>query len=82
MKSNASNLIRFTVHLKRARRFIKNCQDKLGEFYCVDELEKAWYAGDEEYSEFCYYKHQLKNKLADLHDQEHRLLYKIKTIQS
>ena len=82
MKSNTSLVTRSNVHLKRVRTFIKECQGKLQEFYCDDELEKAWYTDDDEYREFCYYKHQLENKLADLHNQEHRLLYAIKTIQS
>ena len=82
MKRNASNLTRLNVHLKRVRKFIKDCQNKLQEFYCDDELEKAWYTDDDEHREFCYYKHQLENKLAGLHDQEHRLLYNLKTIQS
>ncbi len=77
-----SKVTRSNVHLKRVRKFIKDCQDKLQEFYCDDELEKVWHTDNESYREFCYYKHQLENKLADLHDQEHRLLYDIKTIQS
>lgn len=82
MKQNASNLTRLNAHLKRVRRFIKECQDKLEEFYCDDELEKAWYASDEEFREFRYYKRQLEKKLEDLDNEEHGILYKIRIIQS
>lgn len=77
-----NNITRLNAHLKRVRRSINDCQIQLQEFYCEDEFEKAWYAGDEEFREFRYYKRQLEKKLEDLDNEEHGLLYKIRILQS
>lgn len=80
--NTTSTLTRLNAHLKRIRRSIDNFQAELKECYCEDELEKAWYAGNEEFREFRYYKNEIEKKLEDLDNEEHNLLYKIRILQS
>lgn len=81
MNNTISNLTRLNAHLKRIRRSIDNFQDKLEECYCETEFEKVKW-GEKTRNEFVSNKQDLESKLSDLHDQEHRLMYEIRIIES
>ena len=81
MNNTTSTLTRLNAHLKRIRRSIDNFQAELKECYCETEFEKVKW-GEKTRNEFVSHKQDLECKLSDLHDQEHRLMYEIRILQS